>query len=164
MTGGSPAPDEPTRRLLRSEVRRLATLSGRRRTLPATLNVGALAGARLVMPLPESCDAALAADLVTRALDRLDPPAEQQVWITRTGTPVVEDRDLVWHTGTVAGLARHGVTTPAFYVVTRRGWLEVGSGASRVWGRIRATWHPPYDDDRPLPSEPDLVDGWPVRF
>ncbi len=146
------------------EVRRLKTRSGRRRTLPRLLHVGDPAGARLVVPLDglPVGDRGLAADLLTRALDRMGDPDRQQVWVTRAGLLAPEDDDWRWRTGTSVARARRDRAPGAFYVVTRHGWLELPSGVSRSWQRMRACWRAPYGEDRPDPVTPDPLEGWPI--
>ena len=156
------------------EVRRLKTRSGRHRTLPRLLHVGLPGGARLVIPLVGTVassssaggprDDALAADVVTRALDRSAEPGEQQVWLTRGGTLEAGDDDWRWRAGTTAARGRYGVAPGTFLVVTRHGWVELPSGERRTWTRMRATWQAPYGDDRGDPVRPDAVEGWPVTF
>jgi hypothetical protein len=161
------AVDDPTALLLHAEVRRLKTLSGRRRAVPSCLNVGTLAGVRIVVPVAAvgtAYDAGLYADLVTRALDRLDRPADQHAWLTRRGDLAAGDQDLLWQAGAAAALARHGVLDRRFLVVTRRGWLDVGTGEARSWSRMRPSWEAPFGDDRALLPELDPFEGWPVRY
>ena len=56
----------------RMEVRRFATLCGTARALPTLVHVGVLAGDRVTVTADPSYDAGLRADLLTRALDRVD--------------------------------------------------------------------------------------------
>lgn len=121
---------------LRMEVRRFATLCGTTRALPTLVHVGQLAGHRITLPADPSYDAGLRADVLTRALDRgIDE--HTSIWLTRGGQPSVADVDLAWFAAARTAFGRHGVGDPAVHVVTRYGWLDVRTGASRTWRRVR---------------------------
>ncbi len=130
-------PDTATERLLRAEVRRFATACGTLRSPGTDLHLGVLAGARLVVPVDPRADAGLRADLVTRAVAALRTPERVSVWLTRRGHPDVGDIDLAWLSATGLGFGRHGLAPPAFFTITRHGWVDVRSGAVRTWRRVR---------------------------
>ena len=121
---------------LRMEVRRFATLCGTTRALPTLVHVGELAGDRVTMPADPSYDAGLRADVLTRALDRgID--AWTSIWLTRGGVLCVGDADLAWFAAARTAFGRHGIGDPGVHVVTRYGWLDLRTGASRTWRRVR---------------------------
>jgi hypothetical protein len=128
---------ETTAALLRTEVRVFATRCGTRRVLPTHVHVGTPAGDRATLPHDPSYDAGLRADLLTRALDRLDDPARLSAWLTRGGFPAACDDDLAWLAAADAAFGRRGVTRVPFFAVTRHGWLDVRTGEVRVWRRVR---------------------------
>jgi hypothetical protein len=121
---------------LRMEVRRFATLCGTTRALPTLVHVGVLAGDRITLPADPSYDAGLRADVLTRALDRgIDK--RTSIWLTRGGELGAGDADLAWFAAARAAFGRHGIGNPQVYVVTRYGWLDLGTGATRSWRRVR---------------------------
>ena len=122
---------------LRMEVRRFATLCGTTRALPTLVHVGVLAGDRVTVAADPSYDAGLRADLLTRALDRVTDVEHSSVWLTRGGHLTVGDVDLAWFAAARAAFGRHGADDPAAHVVTRHGWLDLRTGESRTWRRVR---------------------------
>ncbi len=58
--------------------------------------------------------------------------------MTRPGPVRVDTRELDWFVAVTTGFARHGLVLPAFFVVGRTAWLEVGTGRKREWTRVRA--------------------------
>ncbi|MDQ6641958.1 MAG: hypothetical protein M3Y66_05620, partial [Actinomycetota bacterium] len=89
----APVVSEATAALLRTETRRFVTQCGTRRALPTLVHVGEPAGDRITITPGRSYDAGLRADLLTRALDRLDEPAFAAGWLTRGGFPTAGDQD-----------------------------------------------------------------------
>jgi hypothetical protein len=134
---GGPAVSEASAALLRAEVRRFVTECGTRRALPTVAHVGRLAAERVTIPADASYEAGLRADLLTRALERAGAPARTGVWLTRAGFTTAGDQDLAWLAAADTAFGRHGVTRVPFFTVTRHGWLDVRSGESRTWPRVR---------------------------
>ena len=124
--------------LLRQEVGRFRAAEQRRR-FPTTLHVGRLDGTRTALEVPATAgplDRATAFDLLDCRLDaRL--PAEVEAWVTRPGVPELHDEDLLWMTVTSAAVAARGASLVSFHAVTRTGWLDVRTGESKVWVRLR---------------------------
>ena len=131
-----PATDH--RALLRREVGRFRAAEQRRR-FPATLHVGRLDGSRTTLEVPATggpLDRATAFDLLDCRLDA-GLPAEVDAWVTRAGVPELHDADLLWLTVTSAAVAARGSSLVSFHAVTRTGWLDVRTGETRVWVRLR---------------------------
>jgi hypothetical protein len=130
---------EPTLRLLRQEVgllRRRET----RRVFDSTVFVGRLGEERdsFVVPARDLpvLDVGLRTDVVASLLERT-PATWCTVWRTRPGQPELHDEDLAWLAGTAAAFAMHDRALDGFYAITRYGWLDVRTGASRTWKRLR---------------------------
>jgi hypothetical protein len=134
---GGPTVPETTPVLLRAEVRRFVAECGTRRALPTRVHVGWLGGERATLLDDPSYDAGLRADLLTRALDRFDEPGPTTAWLTRGGFTTTGDDDLAWLAAADAAFGRHGVARVAFFAITRQGWLDVRTGQSRTWRRVR---------------------------
>ena len=79
----------------------------------------------------------LRADLVERAIDGLRATDGACAWLTRGGDLGTTDADAAWFAAARAGFARHGLTLPAFVVVTRTAWVDLVSGEHRQWRRVR---------------------------
>jgi hypothetical protein len=130
---------EAERDALRVEVGSLR-LRERRRVFPAELCLGRLGERRVAVPLPwpvpAAYDDALLADLVDALVDRGGVPTEA-VWLLRPGVPEPHDVDM--RLAAVAHRVAEARDAPGarFLVVTRYGWLEPRSGASRRWKRLR---------------------------
>jgi len=121
---------------LSAAVRAFARECGSRRAVAAALRVGT-PGDDLVIPDQEWYDDALRADLVERALSCLDQP-RPIAWLTRTGDcRLPQDADHAWCAATTAAALRIG-TEVDFFVVTRKGWMELRTGRSRQWVRVRS--------------------------
>ena len=126
------------RALLRQEVGRFRAAEQRRR-FPTTLHVGRLDGSRTTLEVPTTTgplDRATAFDLLDCRLGAA-LPAEVEAWVTRPGVPELHDEDLLWLTVTAAAVAARGSSLTSFHAVTRTGWLDVRTGESRVWVRLR---------------------------
>jgi hypothetical protein len=134
---GGPRVSETTALLLRAEVGRFVAGCGTRRALPTRVHVGWLGDERLTLRADPSYDAGLRADLLTRALDRFDEPLPTTAWLTRGGVATTGDDDLAWLAAADAAFGRHGVARVAFFAVTRQGWLDVRTGQTRTWRRVR---------------------------
>ncbi len=140
MTGPD-TPDHPAdlRPLLRLEVARLRSVQVRRR-FDTVVHVGRLAGERRSCPVPtgDPClDAGTRADLIVGLLEAVPEDQTTGAWITREGRPWLGDEDLAW---LAAGIRAYGVLgrePTGFWTVTRWGWLDVRTGESRTWKRLR---------------------------
>lgn len=113
--------------------------AGRARTLATTVHVGAPEGAHVDVIAEPWFDAGLRVDLVARALSGLDRAtfAGALPWLSRGGGLDQHDADLQWCAASLAAFARFGRVPPGFFVVTRRGWLDVLSGQVQRWERVR---------------------------
>jgi hypothetical protein len=134
----APTPDLDVDAAFRLEVGRLR-LRDRRRTFPAELRVGRPAGARVSLELPPA-DVGLRFDLATALLDvwrEEHGGGPAYAWVVRPGVPTVHDTDLAWYAATVRAAGAHGLELEGFRAVTRAGWLDVVTGESRVWRRLR---------------------------
>ena len=81
-------------------------------------------------------DLAVRIDVMLR-LVALDASDAVPVWVTRPGRPEVEDEDHAWHVAAGTATAALGRTLSGFWVVTRVGWLDLATGRSRTWVRLR---------------------------
>jgi hypothetical protein len=111
--------------------------AGTRRDLLATCHVGHPGGERTRFAHQEVTDASLRADLVERAIDGLLTTDGACAWVTRNGELGLVDADAEWFAAARAAFARHGLPLPAFFVLNRRGWVDLVSGERREWYRIR---------------------------
>lgn len=126
----------PLAGLVNCAMRDFVEAAGRRRMLPITLHVGLpRAETRTVTEQPWF-DAGLRSDLVTRALDGLESP-NPLVWLSRAGDLGPRDADWAWHAAARTAFARHDLPLPGFFVVTRRGWVELSCGDRHPWYRVR---------------------------
>jgi len=110
-----------------------------RRRFPVSVHVGRLDGERTSFEVPHvagGLDPAAAFDLLDSALAG-ERPTEVDGWLTRPGVPALHDHDLLWMRATLAVLGSRGSSLRSFHTVTRTGWLDVRSGESRVWKRLR---------------------------
>jgi hypothetical protein len=128
------------RALLRLEVGRLRARESRR-VFDLALNVGTLAGARRAAVVARqdqpALDAALRAEIVLSLLAQQTWQDDAVAWVVRPGRPELHDSDLGWLSALALGFGVHGRRLEAFYAVTRAGWLDVCSGESRSWKRLR---------------------------
>lgn len=113
--------------------------AGGLRSLPTTLHVGTPGGARTEVPVEPWYDGGLRTELVAQALAMLEPAtfAVALPWLTRTGDLGTRDADLAWCAAALGAFGRYGVSPPGFFVVTRRGWLDLLTGQTRTWSRVR---------------------------
>lgn len=131
-------PDDP-RPLLRLEVGRLRRRESRR-VFDTSVNVGRLGGERdtfvvRAQDLPVM-DRGLRLEVMAALLDE-QAAEEAAAWLVRPGVPEPADADLDWLAAAAFEFAVHGARLSGFYVVTRTGWLDVRTGESRVWKRLR---------------------------
>ena len=113
-----------------------------RRRHPLAVQVGVPDGWResveLPWPEPGWHDHGLRVDVLTALLARTDPAVtEAHGWITRPGVPALHDADCAWYAAAVHGFGVHGVALSGFHAVTRTGWVDVVTGESRAWKRLR---------------------------
>jgi hypothetical protein len=131
-------PDLPEA-LLRLEVGRLRRRETRR-TFDSALYVGTLDGERDSFTLPlrdaPAIDAGVRTDVVCTLLERTDP-ALRTLWLVRPGDPEPHDADLAWAGAARRAFALHERPLDGCYVITRYGWLDLDSGRSRAWKRLR---------------------------
>lgn len=74
---------------------------------------------------------------VVASLVESTPPSCTSAWLTRPGVPELHDLDLAWLAAANVAFGMHGRPLSGFYALTRAGWLDVRSGESRVWKRLR---------------------------
>ena len=129
-----PAADDAAFRL---EVGRLRARDQRRR-FPPELHLGIPAGARVSLELTRA-DLGLRFDLLGALLDlwRHEHGGPASAWIARPGVPVLHDDDLAWYAAAVRAFGALDEAPAGFRAVTRSGWLDVVTGESRVWKRLR---------------------------
>ena len=113
--------------------------AGNLRSLPTTLHLGTPGDAWTDVLVETWHDAGLRTELVAQALATLDDAAFAAAlpWLTRSGDLATRDADLAWCAASLAAFGRYGVTPPGFFVVTRRGWLDLLTGEARTWSRVR---------------------------
>jgi len=114
--------------------------SERRRTFPPLLHVGMPGGPQVLFakdPL-HPLDQALRADVVAAMLARQRTASVAPlVWLTRAGDLCLQDVDAAWLAAARGAAAEAGLPL-TMVVVTRRGWWDPRSGATRTWRRLRA--------------------------
>lgn len=124
---------------LRSEVARLRASVGRR-VVDLTVHVGTVGGAfaSLVVGAGDiaSVDGSLRAEVLSRLIEQRADNGDM-VWIWRAGAPALHDLDLAWMSAAVLAFGAHGRTVRRCYAITWTGWLDIRSGESRVWKRLR---------------------------
>jgi hypothetical protein len=131
--------------LFRDAVARLRATE-RRRLFPLSVHVGVPDGAQrgleLAWPVPEEYDAGLRFDVVDALAEGLlaEVPALGAAWgwVVRPGVPQPHDQDLAWFAAVSRVFAAHELTMKGFRAVTRTGWLDVVTGESRTWKRLRS--------------------------
>jgi hypothetical protein len=129
----------PLHRVLRQEVGRFRMRESRR-VFDAMVQVGTLGGTHdsfvvRAQDLP-AIDVALRVDVVSRMLDGGDPDWHT-AWLLRPGVPEPHDLDLEWYAAARSAFGVHGRRLDGFYVLTRAGWLDLATGESRTWKRLR---------------------------
>jgi hypothetical protein len=122
---------------IKDELCAFVTAAGTRRGLQTTCHVGHPGGDHTRFAHVEVDDACLRADLVERAIDGLLTTEHACAWVTRSGELDLVDADAEWFAAARAAFARHGLPLPAFFVLNRRGWVDLVSGEQRQWSRIR---------------------------
>ena len=131
------APPDALPEAWRREVGRFR-VAERRRVFPLGVHVGVPGGPRSSLELPwppTGLDPGLRFDLVAALLTQGASPA--YLWLTRPGVPELHDEDLDWHAAAVRAFDAHGVALAGVHAVTRTGWLDVVTGGSRSWKRLR---------------------------
>jgi hypothetical protein len=114
-------------------------VSERRRTFPPVLHVGVPGALELAVDHDAEgpMEHGLRADLVAACLRHTCVgEVVPLVWVTRSGDFVLEDSDAAWLSAARSAYAEAGVPL-TMVVVTRRGWWDPRSGASREWKRLR---------------------------
>jgi hypothetical protein len=76
-------------------------------------------------------------DVVARLLEEQAAPDGACVWLTRAGEPHVQDEDLAWLSAASRAFGSIGCSLGDFWTVTRTGWIDVRTGDSRTWKRLR---------------------------
>lgn len=127
--------------LLRSEVGRLRA-EERRQRFETVVRLGRLGGPHgrcLVTAADQGVlDAGTRAEVVTRLLEQHLPSDEEAcVWLTRAGEPALQDEDLAWLSASRFAFDASGHRLAGFWSVTRTGWLDVPTGETRTWKRLR---------------------------
>lgn len=121
------------------ELRVFVAAAGTRRALPTTCHVGHPGGEKVGLAWVE--DAGLRPDLVVRAIEGLATTEDACAWVTRGGDLGTTDADAAWFAAARHGFARHDLPLRAFVVVTRSAWVDLVSGESRAWRRVRRRRH-----------------------
>lgn len=81
-------------------------------------------------------DAALRTDVMCALLAQVGE-GPMSAWLARSGFPETCDVDLGWLAAAIAAFGIHGRTLAGFYAITRADWLDVRTGETRVWRRLR---------------------------
>ena len=129
---------------LRLEVGRFRLQESRRR-FDQAVHLGRVGGSRETFVVRRSdaplMDAGLRAEVVRRLLERFvadeSATSSATVWLSRPGVASLHDDDLAWFAAARAAFGSHGHRLEGFYALTRTGWLDVLSGESRTWRRLR---------------------------
>lgn len=129
------------RPLLRLEVGGLRRRESRR-VFDPSVHVGRLGGPRRSFVFRAQdrpvMDRGLRLEVMCSLLDEHeDDPGEAVVWLVRPGVPELSDLDQEWQGAAGFAFATRDARPAGFYVVTRAGWLDVRTGESRVWKRLR---------------------------
>lgn len=122
---------------IKQELGAFVAAAGTKRSLPVTCHVGHPRGEQSRWQHHEIDDQSLRADLVERAIDGLLVTRHACAWVTRGGGTELTDPDADWFAAARTGFARHGLELPAFFVLNRRGWVDLVSGVERQWYRVR---------------------------
>lgn len=116
----------------------------RRRAFPPLLHVGTPGGPQVLFandpldPVDHApLDQALRTDVVAAMLARQRTSSVAPlVWLTRPGDLCLQDVDAAWLAAARGAAAEAGLPL-TMVVVTRRGWWDPRSGATRTWRRLR---------------------------
>ena len=113
--------------------------SERRRAFPPLLHVGTPGGPQALFATDpaDPMDQALRTDVVAAMLARQRTTSVAPlVWLTRPGDLCLQDVDAAW-LAAARGVAAEAGLPLTMVVVTRRGWWDPRSGATRTWRRLR---------------------------
>lgn len=128
-----------TAALLRLEVGRLRRRESRPR-FDTVVHVGRLDG-----PV-RSCsvrygdpvvDAGTRVEVVLGLLAGLSGEEGACAWLTRAGEGGCQDEDLAWLAASTLAFGAVARPLEAFWSLTRSGWVDVRTGESRTWKRLR---------------------------
>lgn len=128
----------PLAGMLRAELEHFVATIGSRRNVPPRLYVGQPGMERLPVTTAVGDgpgEAGWRADVLERAVAGVDSPVCS--WLTRSGALQPGDHDLAWCGAALTAFARHGLELPGFYVVNRHGWVDVLTGETVCYHRIR---------------------------
>ena len=125
------------RPLIAVELRAFVAGAGRTRALATTAHVGIPGGEHVSIAHRDLHEHALRTDVVVRALDGLVETRAACAWLTRGGGLERGDADVAWFAAARAGFGFHGLALPHFYVINRKGWLDLVTWESQVWRRVR---------------------------
>jgi len=135
--------EETTMALLRLEVGNLRRREPRQR-FDTVVHLGRLGGPRSTCSVPRAdtplLDAGTRTEVVSLLLEEIaasEDVAGATVWLTRSGGPQLQDEDLAWLSATCRAFGALDRDLAGFWTVTRTGWLDVRTGASRTWKRLR---------------------------
>ena len=125
--------------LLRLEVGHLRRRETRR-SFDSAVYVGTLGGQRDSFTLPlrdaPAVDAGVRTDVVATLLARTSLEL-RTLWLVRPGTPEMLDTDVAWAGAARRAFALHDRPLDGCHVITRYGWLDLDTGRSRTWKRLR---------------------------
>jgi hypothetical protein len=136
-----PVTTPTTLSLLRLEVGDLRQRQKRQR-FDTVVHLGRLGGRHRTCTVPLADRAVLdpgtRTDVVSRLLEAEPVSAgPASVWLSRAGEPQVQDDDLAWLSAAGRAFGALDRRLDGFWVVTRTGWLDVRTGESRTWKRLR---------------------------
>lgn len=124
---------------MRAAMSAFVNAAGTRRVLPTIFHVGRPGGRadeRWAIVDDPSQDAGLRIDLVEYAVEAAGL-ANPVPWMTRSGDLSPHDADLAWFAATRLAFERLELDLPGFFVVTRKGWMNLLTEDVQVQ-RIRA--------------------------
>lgn len=82
-------------------------------------------------------DACTRCEVVTRLLEEDRIGNSSSVWLTRAGEPELQDGDLAWLAAVSRAFGALRRRLDGLWIITRTGWLDVRTGDSRTWKRLR---------------------------